>query len=148
MTRPEADIDLMVITDRAKTRGRALAEVVGLACDGGARWFQLREKNVAVRELLALAEELKEVTAARGARLIINDRADVALAVGADGLHLPASGLPPEVARRVVGEDRLNVCPDPAREQQSISKRNARGPAVRAETRRHRRPAGSTSAQR
>jgi thiamine-phosphate pyrophosphorylase len=98
------DIDLLVITDRNKTRGRQLSEVIGLACNGGARWFQLREKDMPVGKLLALAAEIRAITAERGARLIINDRADVALAVGADGVHLPANGFPPEVARRLVGE--------------------------------------------
>ncbi|MFQ6672052.1 MAG: thiamine phosphate synthase, partial [Candidatus Tectimicrobiota bacterium] len=67
-------IDLLVITDRGKTRGRSLAEVVARACDGGARWFQLREKDLPVWKLLASAEELREVTAEREASLIINDR--------------------------------------------------------------------------
>lgn len=107
MTRPALDIDLMVITDRNKTRGRDLAEVVGLACDGGVRWFQLREKDLSAGKLLELAGKLRQVTAERGARLIVNDRADVALAVGADGVHLPASGLPPSVARTLVGRGLL-----------------------------------------
>ncbi len=107
MTGRAHDIDLMVITDRGKTRGRPLAEVVARACDGGLRWVQLREKDLAAGKLVALAEELRAVTAERGASLIINDRVDVALAVGADGVHLPANGLPPAVARRLVGEGLL-----------------------------------------
>ena len=107
MRKRAREIDLMVITDRAKTRGRSLADVVASAIDGGARWFQLREKDMAVGKLTALAEELRALTAERGAHLIINDRADVALAVGADGVHLPARGLPPAVARRIVGEGML-----------------------------------------
>ena len=107
MRKRAREIDLMVITDRAKTRGRSLADVVASAIDGGARWFQLREKDMAVGKLTALAEELRALTAERGAHLIINDRADVALAVGADGVHLPARGLPPAIARRIVGEEML-----------------------------------------
>ena len=107
MRKRAREIDLMVITDRAKTRGRPLADVVASAIDGGARWFQLREKDMAVGKLTALAEELRALTAERGAHLIINDRADVALAVGADGVHLPARGLPPAIARRIVGEEML-----------------------------------------
>lgn len=107
MRKLSSQIDLMVITDRAKTRGRPLADVVASALDGGARWFQLREKDMAAGKLTALAEELRALTAERGAHLIINDRADVALAVGADGVHLPARGLPPAIARRIVGEEML-----------------------------------------
>lgn len=101
------DIELLIITDRRKTRGRPLAEVVARACEGGARWFQLREKDLPAGRFLELAGELRAVTAEMGARLIINDRADVALAVGADGLHLPANGLPTEVARKLVGQELL-----------------------------------------
>ena len=101
------DIELLIITDRRKTRGRPLAEVIARACEGGARWFQLREKDLPAGRFLELAWELRAVTAEMGARLIINDRADVALAVGADGLHLPANGLPTEVARRLVGQELL-----------------------------------------
>jgi thiamine-phosphate pyrophosphorylase len=102
-----ADIDLLVITDRNKTRGRPLGEVIERACGGGARWFQLREKDMSAGKLLELAGQIRVVTAKHGARLIINDRADVALAVGADGVHLPANGLPPEVVRKLVGEGLL-----------------------------------------
>lgn len=101
------DIDLMVITDRGKTRGRPLGEVVARACDGGLRWVQLRQKDLPSGRLLSLAEQLREVTAKRDAYLIINERVDVALAVGADGVHLPANGLPPAVARRLVGQGLL-----------------------------------------
>lgn len=107
MTLGARDIDLLVITDRNKTRGRPLAEVIEGACRGGARWFQLREKDMSAGKLLELAGQIRAVTARHGARLIINDRADVALAVGADGVHLPASGLPPEVVRALVGEGLL-----------------------------------------
>lgn len=107
MTPRGRDIDLLVITDRNKTRGRPLAGVVERACVGGARWFQLREKDMSAGKLLELAWELRAVTARHGARLIINDRADVALAVGADGVHLPASGLPAGTARKIVGEAML-----------------------------------------
>lgn len=73
-------------------------------CEGGARFIQLREKRRSAREFYR--EALNAVRAAheRGARLIVNDRADVALAVGADGVHLGQDDLSPDAARRVLGE--------------------------------------------
>lgn len=64
--------------------------------------MQLRDKDLDGRELLALAERLRAETAARGARLWVNDRVDVALAVGADGVQLGAASLPVEIVRAMV----------------------------------------------
>jgi thiamine-phosphate pyrophosphorylase len=103
----KADFDLYVVTDRQQTGGRALQDVVAAALSGGARAFQLREKDLPPRELYPLAQELRQLTRQHGARLLINDRIDVALAVDADGVHLTTTSLPPRVARRLLGEDRL-----------------------------------------
>ncbi|MGH7823328.1 MAG: thiamine phosphate synthase [Candidatus Binatia bacterium] len=97
----------MVITDRRSSGGRPLADVVRAALDGGARLVQLREKDLEGRELLALARELRSVTASRGAALLVNDRIDVALAAEADGVVLPADSFPTDVARRLLGSGRL-----------------------------------------
>lgn len=67
----------------------------------------LREKDLAGRDLLALARSLGAVCRARGQRLLVNDRVDVALAAGADGVHLPAAGLPPAEVRRLLGPSAL-----------------------------------------
>jgi thiamine-phosphate pyrophosphorylase len=64
---------------------------------------QLREKDLAGAALLALARALLPACRARGALLLVNDRLDVALAAGADGVHLPAAGVPPAEARRLLG---------------------------------------------
>jgi thiamine-phosphate pyrophosphorylase len=98
---------LYVISDRAQTQGRSLEEVVGACIQGGARVFQLREKDLEARELTALAERLLRFITPVGGLLLINDRVDVALAVGANGAHLSQRGLPPAVARRLLGPTRL-----------------------------------------
>ena len=98
---------LYVITDRTQTSGRSLEEVVGACVQGGARVFQLREKDLEVRELTALAERLLRLITPAGGLLLINDRVDVALAVGANGAHLSRRGLPPAVARGLLGPTRL-----------------------------------------
>ncbi|MFQ5989716.1 MAG: thiamine phosphate synthase [Candidatus Methylomirabilales bacterium] len=98
---------LYVITDRTQTAGRPLEEVIRAALAGGARVFQLREKDLAVRELTALAERLLGLIRPAGGFLLINDRIDVALAVGADGAHLSQRSLPPGVARHLLGPEKL-----------------------------------------
>ncbi len=68
----------------------------------GAVAVHLREKAMPSRDLLALARSLRTVCAAAGQILLVNDRLDVAIAVGAAGVHLPSNGLPPEEARRLL----------------------------------------------
>lgn len=68
---------------------------------------QLREKDLTAKALFELARALREVTRARGAALLVNDRVDVALAADADGVHLAGHSLPPEAARRLLGPGRL-----------------------------------------
>lgn len=100
---PAAAAPLLVITDRAAARGRPLAEVVRAAVEGGARRVQLREKDLEGAALHRLALELLAITRPAGAELLVNDRVDVALAAGADGVVLPARSLPTAAARALVG---------------------------------------------
>lgn len=97
------DWRLYLITDRHQVGARGLPAAVDEAIQGGIRAIQLRDKDAPPRERVALATALKRVTAQAGARLLINGRVDVMLAVDADGVHLPADGLPTRVVRRLVG---------------------------------------------
>lgn len=97
---------LALVTDRARCRNRPLEEIVSQAVDGGVNLVQLREKDLAGGELYELALRLREVVRGR-ALLIVNERVDVALACGADGVHLPERGLPAAVVRPLVGEGLL-----------------------------------------
>jgi thiamine-phosphate pyrophosphorylase len=101
------DFDLYVVTDRQLISGRPLRLVVEAALRGGARAFQLREKDLSPRELYPLAMEMRQLTQTYGARLLINDRVDVALAVDADGVHLTTTSLPASIARQLLGPGRL-----------------------------------------
>jgi len=93
---------LYLVTDQALTRGRSLQDIVAAAVAGGVGCVQLREKALATGEFLARAVALKRLLAPVGVPLVINDRIDVALACGADGVHLGQSDLPPEEARRLL----------------------------------------------
>lgn len=82
--------------------------VVERACAGAAArsiLVQLRHRRLATRELQRLAEWLRRITSDHGARLILNDRVDVALATSADGVHLPAAGMNVDAARKLLGPD-------------------------------------------
>lgn len=101
------DFSLYLITDRHQTAGRDLPAVVEEALAGGVRAVQLREKDLSPRELLELALTMRELTGRYGAKLIINDRADIALAAGADGVHLGEASIPAAAVRRILGPNRL-----------------------------------------
>jgi thiamine-phosphate pyrophosphorylase len=95
------DFSLYLITDRHQTAGRPLLEVIEAALSGGVRAVQLREKDLSTAELYDLAWELRALTARFDARLLINERIDVALAVEADGVQLGINSLPVTAARRI-----------------------------------------------
>ncbi|MDT5157512.1 MAG: thiamine-phosphate pyrophosphorylase [Acidobacteriota bacterium] len=94
---------LYPITDRLLS-GLSHAEQVARLSEGGARLVQLREKHLSPREFYSEAEEALKVARARGVRLVINDRADIALALGADGVHLGQDDMPPLAARALLGD--------------------------------------------
>jgi thiamine-phosphate pyrophosphorylase len=95
---------LMLVTDCGQADGRDLIDVVDAALGAlppASALVQLREKDLMPRDLYALARRLLEVTHRHRCALLVNDRIDVALAAGADGVHLPENGLPIAVARRL-----------------------------------------------
>src|SRR2546421_904872 len=93
------DPSFYVILDRAVARGRDLVELLDAAVAGGCRLVQLREKEWPSGRILPLAERLRARCTAAGATFIVNDRVDLALAVGADGVHLGQDDLPARAAR-------------------------------------------------
>jgi thiamine-phosphate diphosphorylase len=97
---------LYPITDR-RLSGLSHAEQVERLCEGGARLVQLREKLLPPRKFYEEVVEALKVARSFGATLMINDRVDVALAVGADGVHLGQDDMPPETARAVLGRRRV-----------------------------------------
>jgi thiamine-phosphate pyrophosphorylase len=99
----EVDFKVYLITDRKQTKV-PLAEAVRLALEGGVRAIQLREKDLPIRELLALSRELRAMTSDYGAKLFINDRVDIAAAIEADGVHLGHQSMPVSAARNIVGK--------------------------------------------
>jgi thiamine-phosphate pyrophosphorylase len=105
---PPSPPRVYLVTDAS--HGADLAARVASAVSGlppGAVAVQLRAPGAAGRELLDQARALKAVVRNSGQWLLVNDRIDVALAAGSDGVHLPSAGVAPADARRLLGEDRL-----------------------------------------
>ena len=93
------DPTLYVVLDRAATAGRDLDELLDAVIAGGCRMVQLRDKSSPSGRVLPIAERLRTRCREAGALFIVNDRVDLAVAVGADGVHLGQDDLPPRVAR-------------------------------------------------
>ena len=102
------ELKLTLVTDRTQTRGRDLGALVLECVAAGLPAVQVREKDLSAAELAALCRRLREPTRERGALLIVNDRADVALAVGADAVQRTYASLSVAEIRTVV-EKRLSI---------------------------------------
>jgi thiamine-phosphate pyrophosphorylase len=99
----KTDFNLYLITDRKQlSAGCSLYNAVRQALAGGVRAVQLREKDISTRELLKLAYSMRALTSKYDAKLFINDRLDIALAVGADGIHLRQNSIPTDAVRKAV----------------------------------------------
>ncbi|MFN3892501.1 MAG: thiamine phosphate synthase [Beijerinckiaceae bacterium] len=108
MNRDPSIYRICLVTDRDLAKGRSLVDVVGAAVQGGVTMVQLREKNATTRAFLEEARALKNLLAPLGVPLVINDRVDIALAVGAEGIHVGQTDMPVEQVRalapgRIVG---------------------------------------------
>ncbi|MEK7823056.1 MAG: thiamine phosphate synthase [Nitrospirota bacterium] len=102
------DFRLYVITDRKLvTRHSSLVTAVREALKGGVKAIQLREKDLSTRELLKLAYRMRDLTKKYNAKLFINDRFDIALAVEADGVHLTQNSIPADAVRKIVKKQLL-----------------------------------------
>ena len=91
---------LCLVTDRSQVTG-TLEEAVEVCLGAGLKAVQLREKDLAARDLLSMAHVLRDSTRRHGAKLLVNDRADVALAVGADGVQRAGTSLPVSALRAI-----------------------------------------------
>jgi thiamine-phosphate pyrophosphorylase len=100
---------LYAILDPEQTKVRATETALLELLKGGAQWLQLRAKTMPPRDFLQLACTARSLTHSGGGKLIINDRLDIALACGADGVHLGQEDLPLHAARSLMGERMIGI---------------------------------------
>ena len=105
--RPHSFSGLYVILDPSVCPARPLVEVLTTAVEAGASLFQYRNKTASMKEAYVEALALRRAAAKAGVLFIVNDRCDLALAVDADGVHLGQGDLPLDMAKKVMGPDKL-----------------------------------------
>ena len=104
-----AKVDIYPVTCESLSRGRTDIDVLNGVIAGGAKIIQLREKEISKKELYQLAVKFQEITRKSGILLIINDHVDIALASGADGVHLGQDDLPADAAREIAPDIIIGV---------------------------------------
>src|ERR1035437_2738227 len=95
---------LYLVTDRRLCGGKPLEEIIIKAVKGGVAYVQLREKDVSTRSFVGEAKRVKKLLEPYKVPLIINDRVDVALACGAEGVHIGQEDMPYEIVRKLMGQ--------------------------------------------
>ncbi len=111
-------------TANFKNKKKEVLETIRVASEVGISLIQIREKNLTTRFLFDLTEAAVEITRKSRTKLLVNGRADVALAAGANGVHLPADGLPADVIRRSFPPDFLIGVSTHSTEEASAAKSN------------------------
>ena len=101
------DTTLYFITDSTTVSEEKFLPSVEAACKGGATIIQLREKKKTTREYMELAAKVHDITSRYNVPLIIDDRVDVALAIGAEGVHVGQTDMPVAIARKLMGPNKI-----------------------------------------
>lgn len=98
---------LYIITDEELSNGGSHVEIAKAAIAGGADVIQLRDKKADSRKLFQTALQIRRLTTDAEVQFIVNDRLDIALAANADGLHVGQDDLPPSIARKLLGSEKI-----------------------------------------
>ena len=107
MKKEDIDYSVYLVTDRRNKTDEEFLNIIEEAIKGGTTIVQLREKTASTKEFYDLALKVKEITSRYGVPLLINDRIDIALAVGSDGVHIGQDDMPADIAREIIGEDKI-----------------------------------------
>ncbi|MBI3399088.1 MAG: thiamine phosphate synthase [Deltaproteobacteria bacterium] len=119
------NFNLYLITDRHQTKGRPLPFIIEEALKGGIKAVQLREKDLHAKELFKLAVNIRKITKQYSAKLFINDRVDIAMAVEADGVHLGQSSFSPRDVKRVFAKAIIGVSTHSLKEAKKAAEEGA-----------------------
>ena len=107
MKKEDIDYSVYLVTDRRDKTDEEFLNIIEEAIKGGTTIVQLREKTASTKEFYDLALRVKEITSRYGVPLLINDRIDIALAVGSEGVHIGQDDMPADIAREIIGEDKI-----------------------------------------
>ena len=107
MKKEDIDYSVYLVTDRRNKTDEEFLNIIEEAIKGGTTIVQLREKTASTKEFYDLALRVKEITSRYDVPLLINDRIDIALAVGSEGVHIGQDDMPADIAREIIGEDKI-----------------------------------------
>ena len=107
MKKEDIDYSVYLVTDRRNKTDEEFLNIIEEAIKGGTTIVQLREKDASTKEFYDLALRVKEITSKYGVPLLINDRIDIALAVDSEGVHIGQDDMPADIAREIIGEDKI-----------------------------------------
>ena len=107
MKKEDIDYSVYLVTDRRNKTDDEFLNIIEEAIKGGTTIVQLREKTASTKEFYDLALKVKEITSRYGVPLLINDRIDIALAVDSEGVHIGQDDMPADIAREIIGEDKI-----------------------------------------
>ena len=107
MKKEDIDYSVYLVTDRRNKTDEEFLNIIEEAIKGGTTVVQLREKTASTKEFYDLALRVKEITSRYGVPLLINDRIDIALAVDSEGVHIGQDDMPADIAREIIGEDKI-----------------------------------------
>ena len=107
MRKEDIDYSVYLVTDRRNKTDEEFLNIIEEAIKGGTTIVQLREKTASTKEFYELALRVKEITSRYGVPLLINDRIDIALAVDSEGVHIGQDDMPADIAREIIGEDKI-----------------------------------------
>lgn len=101
------DLSLYLVSDRNSTDFEAFLNTIEESLKAGITFLQIREKDISTREFLEIAQKTKSLAKKYQVPMVINDRIDIALATDADGVHLGQNDMPLDIARKILGKDKI-----------------------------------------
>lgn len=107
MKKEDIDYSVYLVTDRRNKTDEEFLNIIEEAIKGGTTVVQLREKTASTKEFYELALKVKEITSRYDVPLLINDRIDIALAVDCEGVHIGQDDMPADIAREIIGDDKV-----------------------------------------
>ena len=107
MKKEDIDYSVYLVTDHRNKTDEEFLNIIEEAIKGGTTIVQLREKTASTKDFYQLALKVKEITRKYDVPLLINDRIDIAIAVDSEGVHIGQDDMPADIARKIIGEDKI-----------------------------------------